>query len=177
VTIFDPVQDQFILLEPRQKQATVRKMGSISGVAAIRPGTAGNLTAPPPPPVAGTPVDPGVLLESLRNMKQSQMNTSTARAMRPTREALGTSEMEGFTVTGTRISITIPAGERGNDKPMTTTSERWFSPDLQMELLTKSESPETGQHTHKLVNIRTGDPDPALFQVPADYTVREQPQR
>jgi hypothetical protein len=97
--------------------------------------------------------------------------------MRPTREALGTSEMEGFTVTGTRISITIPAGERGNDKPMTTTSERWFSPDLQMELLTKSESPETGQHTHKLVNIRTGDPDPALFQVPADYTVREQPQR
>jgi hypothetical protein len=87
--------------------------------------------------------------------------------------------MEGFTVTGTRLSRTIPAGERGNDKPMTNTSERWFSPDLGVELFVKSESPETGQHTHKLVNVRAGDPDPLLFQVPADYkvTVREQPQR
>jgi len=26
----------------------------------------------------------------------------------------------------------------------------------------------------KLVNIRNGDPDPLLFQVPLDYTVKEQ---
>jgi hypothetical protein len=46
-----------------------------------------------------------------------------------------------------------------------------------VDLLTKSESPELGQHTHKLVNIRAGDPDPLLFQVPADYTVKETPPR
>jgi hypothetical protein len=85
--------------------------------------------------------------------------------------------MEGFTVTGMRISHTIPAGERGNDKPMTTTNETWFSRDLGVTLLTKSESPETGVHTHKLVNIRAGEPDPLLFQIPVDYTVKEQPLR
>jgi len=65
----------------------------------------------------------------------------------------------------------------GNDQPMTTTNERWFSQDLKMDLLTKSESPESGKHVHKLVNIRLGDPDPLLFQVPADYTVKENPQQ
>jgi hypothetical protein len=60
---------------------------------------------------------------------------------------------------------------------MTTITERWFSAELQVDLLTKSESPELGQHTHKLVNIRAGDPDPLLFQVPADYTVKETPPR
>jgi hypothetical protein len=94
---------------------------------------------------------------------------------RSSHEDLGSSTIEGFTVTGTRLSYTIPAGERGNDKPMVTTSERWFSADLGIDLLSKSESPETGQHTRKLVNIRVGDPDPLLFQIPPDYTVRDQP--
>ena len=84
-------------------------------------------------------------------------------------------EIEGFTVTGTRYTHTIPEGEMGNDKPMITISERWFSSDLKMDLLNKSESPESGKHVHKLVNIRLGDPDPLLFQVPADYTVKETP--
>ena len=83
-------------------------------------------------------------------------------------------EIEGFTVKGTRLTTTIGAGAMGNDKPMTTTSERWFSEDLKMDLLTKSSNPESGQHVRKLVNIRSGDPDPLLFQVPVDYTVKEQ---
>ena len=90
------------------------------------------------------------------------------------REDLGTMEIEGFTVKGTRITTTIPAGTRGNDKPMITTSERWFCEDLKMDLITKSTSPESGEHTRKLINIRSGDPDPLLFQSPADYTVKDQ---
>jgi hypothetical protein len=46
-----------------------------------------------------------------------------------------------------------------------------------MDLLNRSESPESGKHVHKIVNIRLGDPDPLLFQVPADYTVKETPQQ
>jgi hypothetical protein len=65
----------------------------------------------------------------------------------------------------------------GNNQPMTTTTELWFSQDLKMDLLNKFESPESGKHVHKLVNIRLGDPDPLLFQVPADYTVKETPQQ
>jgi hypothetical protein len=85
-------------------------------------------------------------------------------------------EIDGFTVRGTRFTNTFPAGSRGNDQPMTTTNERWYSDELRLELLTKSSSPESGQHTRKLVNISSGDPDPLVFQVPADYTVREQQQ-
>jgi hypothetical protein len=83
-------------------------------------------------------------------------------------------EIEGFTVKGTRITTTTPAGAMGNDKPMTSTMERWSSEDLKMDLVIKSNSPESGQHVRRLVNIRSGDPDPLLFQVPVDYTVKDQ---
>jgi hypothetical protein len=163
ITILDPVQHRNILLNPRLKEASVQP-------------TTGNLPASAPPP-APAKSDAPVLIESLRVIRQAQQTASTASVARPSREDLGTSTMEGFTVTGMRISHTIPAGERGNDKPMTTTNETWFSRDLGVTLLTKSESPETGVHTHKLVNIRAGEPDPLLFQIPVDYTVKEQPLR
>lgn len=177
ITIVDPVQGQFISLDPRQKQATVRTMGLVSGAGgSFRPVPSTNMIASPPAP-GSAPVDPATLLQSLRSMQQSQGNSGAPRVARPSHEDLGTTVIEGFTVTGTRYTHTVPAGQMGNDKPMTTTSERWVSAELQMDLLTKSESPESGQHTHKLVNIRAGDPDPLLFQVPADYTVKEAPPR
>jgi len=163
ITILDPVQRRNILLNPRLKEASVQP-------------TAANLPASAPPP-APAKSDAPVLIESLRVIRQTQEKTSTASVARPSHEDLGTSTMEGFTVTGTRLSFTIPAGERGNDKPMTTTHETWFSRELGVALMTKSESPETGVHTHKLINIRAGEPDPVLFQIPVGYTVKEQPLR
>ena len=180
ITLLDPVQHRQIVLNPRLKEASVQTWGVVSGTVGSGPAvgtpTTGSLIASPPPP-AQAKSDAPVLLDSLRVIRQGQENASTTRVARASREDLGTSNMEGFTVTGSRISHTIPAGERGNDKPMTTTNERWVSADLGVELLIKSESPETGQHTHRLVNIRIGDPDPLLFQVPPDYTVKEQPLR
>jgi hypothetical protein len=159
VVITDPVQGQFIVLDPRQKQATVHAMGPFA--------TPGSGAQP-----AGTPAQANALPQELLEKRQ-QADKTAPRPRTPSFEDLGTTEMEGFTVTGTRFSRTIPAGARGNDKPITTTSERWFSSDLQMALLTKSESPESGTHTRKVINIRSGEPDPLLFQVPADYTVQE----
>jgi hypothetical protein len=71
---------------------------------------------------------------------------------------------------------TMAAGAMGNDKPIVTTSERWFSPDLKTDLVNSSENPESGKHVRRLLNIQIGDPDPLLFQVPADFTVKENPQ-
>ncbi len=88
-------------------------------------------------------------------------------------EDLGTKEIEGFTVTGSRMTRTMEAGSIGNDKPLTTVHETWFSPDLKTVLLTTSDDPQSGQNTMRLTNIRTGEPDPLLFQIPADYTVKE----
>lgn len=48
--------------------------------------------------------------------------------------------------------------------------------DLKMDLVNITESPDSGKHVRKLLNIRAGEPDPLLFQVPSDFTVREMPQ-
>ena len=78
---------------------------------------------------------------------------------------------------GTRSTHIMDAGLIGNDKPIATTTERWFSTDLKMDLVNISESPDGGKHVRKLINIRAGEPDPLLFQVPPDFTVKEMPQQ
>jgi len=41
--------------------------------------------------------------------------------------------------------------------------------------MSKSSDPRIGEITYKLTDIQRGEPSPILFQVPADYTVKEQP--
>jgi hypothetical protein len=90
-------------------------------------------------------------------------------------ESLGTQTVEGVLCEGTRISHTIPAGEIGNDRPLTTTTERWYSNDLQVVVLSRTNDPMSGETVYRLTNIRRTEPDKSLFQVPADYTVVEPP--
>lgn len=177
ITISDPVEGRFIMLNPEQKTATVNQFGKRNSAApgVGLPAQPANNTAKSNAPTTGA-VEPRALLESLSNMRAASGVQSPGK-LQISREDLGVTEIEGYTVTGMRFTRTIPAGQMGNDQPMTTTNERWFSQDLKMDLLTKSESPESGKHVHKLVNIRLGDPDPLLFQVPADYTVKENPQQ
>jgi len=88
-------------------------------------------------------------------------------------ESLGTQAIEGVTAEGTRVTFTIPAGKIGNDRPIVTVNERWYSPELQTVVLTKNSDPRMGETTYRLTNINRSEPDPSLFQVPADYTVDE----
>jgi hypothetical protein len=74
---------------------------------------------------------------------------------------------------GTRLTLTIPAGKIGNERPIVTVNERWYSQELQTVVLTKNSDPRMGETTYRLTNINRGEPDPSLFQVPADYTVKE----
>ena len=78
----------------------------------------------------------------------------------------------GVSAQGTRITRLIPAGEIGNTQPLSITSERWLSPDLHTEVLTKRSDPRTGSALFQLTNIMRQEPDPTLFQVPSDYTVK-----
>jgi hypothetical protein len=93
-----------------------------------------------------------------------------------TQADLGTQSVEGVIAKGTRITRTIPAGEMGNDMPIVITTETWFSPDLKVLVMSKSSDPRMGETTYKLTNLIRGEPDPTLFQIPADYTVKDQPQ-
>ena len=48
------------------------------------------------------------------------------------KDSLGTQIINGVSAQGTRFTRTIPAGQMGNDKPITIVKEEWYSPDLQM---------------------------------------------
>jgi hypothetical protein len=87
--------------------------------------------------------------------------------------SLGTQTINGVEAEGTRYTRTIPAGQIGNEKPIVITTERWYSPDLQMYVLTKSTNPLSGNSVRQLTDIQMGEPDPALFQVPSDYTIKK----
>ncbi len=75
--------------------------------------------------------------------------------------------------TGTRTTRTIDAGSMGNDKPIISVTETWFSPELKMTVLTVTDDGQSGHSTMKLVNITRAEPIAQLFQVPSDYTVKD----
>ena len=92
-------------------------------------------------------------------------------------EDLGSQAMEGVVVTGKRITRTIPAGQIGNDKPITIVNEVWTSPDLKTIISSKRSDPRMGEQTFQLTNIVRAEPDPSLFTIPSDFRITEGPQK
>ena len=90
-------------------------------------------------------------------------------------ESLGTQMIEGVQAQGTRTVITIPAGQIGNEKDIQTVSERWYSPELQVVVMRKQSDPRFGDTVYRLTNVQRADQPSALFEVPSDYTVRDEP--
>jgi hypothetical protein len=86
---------------------------------------------------------------------------------------LGSQTFEGVTATGTRTTSTIPAGAIGNEQPIETATERWFSPALQVVVKSIRTDPRIGQTTESLQNLSRAEPNSSLFQVPGDYAVTE----
>jgi hypothetical protein len=86
-------------------------------------------------------------------------------------EALGSKTIEGVVAVGTRRTRVYPAGSEGNDTPFSVISETWWSSELQLTLLSTTNDPRSGVTTRRIVNLNTEEPDPALFTLPADYTI------
>lgn len=87
-------------------------------------------------------------------------------------EDLGSQQMQGVLVTGTRTTTTIPAGVAHNDHELTVVNETWISPDLGFALLKKASDPRTRDSEIRVTSLELSEPDPTLFQVPADYTIK-----
>jgi hypothetical protein len=87
-------------------------------------------------------------------------------------ESLGTQTIEGVTAEGTRSTLTIPAGEIGNTLPLEIVDESWYSPELQVIVMTKHSDPRTGETTYRLTNINRSEPASSLFEIPDDVKVR-----
>jgi len=107
-------------------------------------------------------------------MFYSKTDGGTAPAP-PAVEQLGTKVVEGVQAEGTRTTVTIPAGQIGNDKPIQIVDEVWRSPDLQVIVHSEHNDPRMGSTVYSLQNISRSDPSPTLFQVPPDYTLKDAP--
>ncbi|MBP9111113.1 MAG: hypothetical protein KBF83_16280 [Pyrinomonadaceae bacterium] len=85
-------------------------------------------------------------------------------------EDLGTRDFEGVSAEGTRRITTIPAEAIGNERPIETVYERWFSKELGLVVYSKNTDPRFGEQTYRLTNIVRAEPDPSLFAVPTRRT-------
>jgi hypothetical protein len=178
VFINDPVAGINYVLDPRTR--TARKMppfrfsyssGEPSNTA---PGTAPRVrlqvekevftnATPPPAPQAvggGQPIEMFRISADPRNRKT---------------ESLGKQVIEGVEADGTRTTMTIPAGEIGNEQAIEIVSEKWYSQELQTVIMSRHNDPLVGETVYKLTNINRGEPAHSLFEVPSDYTIKETP--
>jgi hypothetical protein len=150
VFIHDPVAGVSYVLDPDRRQA--RKRERPAGDGGFRPGGARpgheDHRAPFPRPERWVAQRP---------------ETQT--------ESLGTQTQEGLEVEGTRSTSTLPAGAFGNEKPIPVVSERWYSPELKVVVMSRQHDPRFGDTTFRLTDIRRGEPDKSQFEVPSGYTV------
>lgn len=160
IEIFDPVAGARYTLEPRNH--TARKM---SFPAALPP--------PPPPPNSATASGNRLGRFSSAAVPAPAAPASNDQTPRPqfSHESLGTQTIEGIAAEGNRTTVVYPVGAVGNDRPITTVSETWMSPELRTVILSKNSDPRNGESTTRLTNISRLEPDPSLFQIPPDYEV------
>jgi hypothetical protein len=113
---------------------------------------------------------PGVMrFRAVMNQDEAQHNPDV------TSQSLGTRTFDSVTAYGTRTTMVIPAGAIGNEKPITVISDRWYSPKLQTNVMTRHDDPRFGVITYRLTNIKLGEPSEALFEVPPGYTIKSLP--
>jgi hypothetical protein len=174
VTINDPVQKVIINLNPKGKTATIFHFAQGIGPSA----SLGMATVAGAPVNVAPSVQPG-LRSPERNPSGGMAATSkpagkiSTTPVETRTEALGSRTIEGVIATGTRTTRTIDAGSMGNDKPIISVTEIWFSPELKMTVLTETDDGQSGHSIMKLVNIARTEPVAQLFQVPSDYIVKD----
>jgi hypothetical protein len=89
-------------------------------------------------------------------------------------ESLGTQSFEGVQAVGTRVTFTFPTGAEGNDQPFDIVAEKWYSPDLQMVVMTRNNDPRSGENVYRLTNINRSEPARSLFEPPSDFRLKDE---
>ncbi len=133
-------------------------------------------------PVAGVTYNLDPSKSAARKIPRVNFSLSNmAIGFRPPREGTAVQEqlpagtVEGVYATGTRTTTTIAAGKVNNERDLAVVNESWYSPDLQLNVMTKYSDPRSGETLYKLTNIARAEPDASLFQVPSGYTVQDTP--
>ena len=164
VHITDPQAGITYILDMRNRTAHKLRVPKITNAQASAPaagGGAATFNLPLPPPPAG---GQGAVFFRRGVFANSKP---------PTIEQLGRRIVEGVQAEGTRSTTTIPAGQIGNELPLTIVSERWFSPELKVLVESRQADPRFGETTYRLTNIVRAEPSPDLFEPPPEFTVVE----
>jgi hypothetical protein len=111
-----------------------------------------------------------VARQSVKSMLSAR-SAALAQTVQTEAAPLGDQTVEGVMVSGSRVTAIVPAGQIGNDKPLTFSSEAWYSPELGIIVMSKVSDPVTGDTTFRLTKLRRGEPDPDLFAVPSGYRI------
>ena len=160
IVINDPVGQVEYLLDTAR--GTLRKMRVTPTLAEARR------------QMSGTEPSFGVLMPTSAAHRRRAEGAAAAPVPEPKKERLETQQIEGVMAEGTRITVTIPAGEFDNEQPFDITHEQWYSPELQMVVLLKHNDPRFGETTFRLTNVTRGDPAPDLFAEPQGYRAVDQ---
>jgi hypothetical protein len=189
VTITDPSSGTHIVLNPEERSAVRSKTlnysaGRVAGtprdilvqrreeIRVQRPlpdgpaGAGATFEFAVPPPMAGAP---GAVALAVPFGDPQMLANGGAMARS---ETLQPREIEGLHAEGTKTTMTIPAGAIGNALPIEVVSERWYSPELGVVVLTRRSDPRFGETVYRLTNIVRAEPAADLFEVPADFTAR-----
>jgi hypothetical protein len=170
ISIFDPVSGISYTLDPQTR--TAHKFPVVQPAD-----NAFTVSAPKLSQFVskGEPQGKRVIIGSFGSASYAQPGTSFSfiDELSGKSESLGKQMIEGVEAEGTRITQTIPAGAMGNERPIETFHERWYSQELQMDVMVKWFDPRSGESTHRLTNINRSEPDISLFQPSPDYTIRE----
>lgn len=174
IHISDPVAAVSYVLDPRAQVA--RKMPPMRFKF--------NYKTPPPDGTSGGPHAKGahrIELHSDGVMDKKMTETGVAMGLldrnnpNSRTESLGKQNIGGVEAEGTKTTVTIPAGEVGNERLLEIVSERWYSPELQIVVMTRHIDPRFGENSYRLANIDRTEPARSLFEVPAGYRIEEGP--
>jgi len=139
-------------------------------VQTIRTGDGREITIAPPPPVPPVPPVPGVAppMPPLPPMPglQTLRFEGVGKLGKGVTTNLGVRDFDGVKAEGKSTVWTIPAGEIGNRNPINITSETWYSPELQVTVMSRYNDPRTGESVYRLANIQRSEPPADLFKAP-----------
>ena len=155
--IIDPTVHVIYWLDPRYHVAYAVSMP----LQDLPPSSPAPDSPIPPPPPPSIPDDIDHYVSDLRTRYPNPKVTT---------EDLGAQVMEGFLVKGERTTSTFPADHDGSDSPMVEVDEVWTSTELGLTILSKHSDSRGGGIVSRVTSLDRSEPDPALFQVPPDYT-------
>jgi hypothetical protein len=189
--ISDPVSESAYVLLPKSKTAFRNSVVMLAPTASAplplgSPGVVVAARTPEGGAEAGAEVRPRTMVverseaagrgrggANVVEFRASSPSGVSAERGETTTEDLGQQVIEGVAATGTRTTTVIPAGSIGNEQPIKIVSEQWFSPELKVLVMTKHSDPRTGETTYRLTHISQAEPARSLFEVPADYTLKD----